>query len=246
MQQEINNLKWKNKCSLTSMIFWSIKRKMHFSLFCYESFFWPNLLIVKVSFGQMDHCHHHLAVVLQCAAKILIQATINHSVFKMKRTNVHWSQWSSVPFNLTNACPFLMIKNMFLFLVIHHSIALDQGTKRWRRAFVDIHCSENHCFLHSAISSLTVQISSLIAGFTVTLLAIKSFLFWESSCLPCCFKLSWHCHHCCIHLSKCFQCLLFWCCFDSQLAGAIVIMFIQQRIFTSFSLFVTHRGFSGL
>ena len=110
MQQEINNLKWKNKCSLTSMIFWSIKRKMHFSLFCYESFFWPNLLIVKVSFGQMDHCHHHLAVVLQCAAKILIQATINHSVFKMKRTNVHWSQWSSVPFNLTNACPFLMIK----------------------------------------------------------------------------------------------------------------------------------------
>ena len=56
MQQEINNLKWKNKCSLTSMIFWSIKRKMHFSLFCYETFFWSSLLIVKVSFSQMDHC----------------------------------------------------------------------------------------------------------------------------------------------------------------------------------------------
>ena len=151
----------------------------------------------------------------------------------------------------TNTLPNTTCLNMFLFLVIHHSIALDQGTKRWRRAFVDIHCSENHCFLHSAISSLTVQISSLIAGFTVTLLAIKwnqaAFLFWESSCLPCCFKLSWHCHHCCIHLSKCFQCLLFWCCFDSQLAGAIVIMLVSKTAnFTLFSFFITHRGFSDL
>ena len=60
--------------------------------------------------------------------------------------------------------------------VIHHGIALDQGNKWWRRAFVDIHFPavviENHHFLHPVTSSLTLQPLSLIAGFTVTLQAI--------------------------------------------------------------------------
>lgn len=50
-------------------------------------------------------------------------------------------------------------------------------------------------------------------------------LFWESSCLPC-FKLSWHCHCCCI-LNNLFCDF----CFDSQLAGFSKLPFANQSVF---------------
>ena len=76
-------------------------------------------------------------------------------------------------------------------LVVHHSI--DQGNRWWRRTFVDIHCFalviENHCFLHWVISCLTLQILSLIAGFTVTLQAIM----WNQAASLC-----FENHHACL------------------------------------------------
>mgnify|MGYP006883868975 CR=1 FL=1 len=124
---------------------------------------------------------------------------------------------------------------------------------------------KNICWHHSLLCSCDWE--SLLSSSSHFMLDFANFLFdcwvhWLSLCKQSCvirLLLCFENHHACLVSSwadivtvtafwaNLFLWLLFWRCFDSQLAGAIVIMLVSKTAnFTLFSLFLLTGGFPDL